>query len=506
MFSRFVVPLQVFPLLVASMIMSPAFLRAAAPDAKPINLNVVAVDSNLQPVTDLTQDEFRITDEGRNQPIAFFRHPNAGPSALPSLGPGEYSNRDKTNARHVTVILFDMLNQRVATESITSNLMVRQLSTIEDAEDVFLYALTLDGKLSPIHGLDGSEPGANPQENYQNKEPWTHRIKPLMDETMRSLQKVRPGDTNIINVRIDLTFKALQNLAAQLSAYPGRKNVVWVTDGIPVALSAPLSQTGSAIDFTTQFRQMGERFAKAQVAIYPVPQFMMGSADAVNGDLNSIEALNTMAGLTGGRPGAANDIGKTLQQAMRDLQVNYRIGYYPAEDTMDGKFHDLRVTCTRKGVRIQTRTGYLAVKETDAARADRATGDALKTRAEAAEIGLRALLTPDPKAAHQTDMALRIAAENVALTQDGERMSAQLRLTLVLYRKDGSAMGLAVVPLKFSYDAAGREKALRDGIEFNRSLSLDGVAMIRAIVFDFESEAVGSLAVPLDPDVAASMK
>jgi len=85
-------------------------------------------------------------------------------------------------------------------------------------------------------------------------------------------------------------------------------------------------------------------------------------------------------------------------------------------------------------------------------------------------------------------------------------MSAQLRLTLVLYRKDGSAMGLAVVPLKFSYDAAGREKALRDGIEFNRSLSLDGVAMIRAIVFDFESEAVGSLAVPLDPDVAASMK
>ncbi len=494
------------PALVVSLAAAPALVHAAAPDAKLIDLNVVAVDSNQQPVTDLTQNEIQITDEGRNQPVVFFRHVNDKPPALPSPGPGEYSNGGRARARHATVILLDLLNQRVTTESLTANLIVRQLSTMEEPGDLFLYALTLDGKISPIHGLDGTEPGANPQDSAQKGEAWTHRIKPLMDEAMRSLQKVRPGDTNVLNVRIDLTLKALMNIGGQMSAYPGRKNLVWITDGIPFAIAASHSQTGSAIDFTTQLRQVGDRFAKAQIAIYPVPQFMLGSADAVNGDLNSIGALNILAGITGGRPDASSDIGKAVQQAMRDLRSGYQIGYYPSDDSWDGKFHDLRVTCTRKGVRIQTRTGYLASKEPDATLADRATGDALRTRAEVAEIGLYALVTPDPKVAHQTDIAMRITAEDVALPQNGDRFTGQLKLTLVLYKKDGNAMGMAAVPLKLDYDAGQREKALRDGIELNRSLNLDGIAMIRAIVFDFGSGATGSLSIPLDPTAAASMK
>jgi hypothetical protein len=37
---------------------------------------------------------------------------------------------------------------------------------------------------------------------------------------------------------------------------------------------------------------------------------------------------------------------------------------------------------------------------------------------------------------------------------------------------------------------------LRDGIEFDRSLNLDGVGLIRAVVCDFGSDAVGSLIIP----------
>jgi hypothetical protein len=153
-------------------------------------------------------------------------------------------------------------------------------------------------------------------------------------------------------------------------------------------------------------------------------------------------------------------------------------------------------------VRIQARSGYVALKEPEGTRADRITSAALKSRTEVAEIGLRAQLTADQKAAHQTDMALRIAADDVVLAEDGDRYIGQMRLAIVLYRKDGSAMGLAAVPLKLNYDVGQREKALRDGIEFNRSLSLDGVAMIRAVVFDYGSGTVGSLAIPIDTPAA----
>ena len=473
--------------LVVALIAVSVFVRAATPNAKLMDLNVVAVDSNQQPVTDLTRDEFRITDEGRNQPIAFFRHVNGKPPEQPAAGPGEYANGGRANARHVTVILFDMLNQRVSEASLAADMMVRQLSNLEDSDDLFLYALALDGKLFPIHGLDSAEAGAH----------WTSQIKPLMDTAMRSLRLARPGDTNIVNVRIDLTFRALNDLAAQLSLYPGRKNLVWITDGIPAVLRAAQSQNGQLVDYTKSLRQLGEQLAGAGVAIYPVRQFMMGSASE-NGGLNSIEGLQALTAATGGRPDAGNDIGSAVQQAMRDLRSNYQIGYYPADDNWDGKFHNLRVTCTRKGVRIQARAGYLALQEPEGAAADRATAVALKGRAEAVEIGLRAKLTADPKTAHQTDVAMRIAADDVELTQDGDRYIGQLRVTIIFYRKDGSAMGMAAVPLKLSYDAGQREKALRDGIEFNRSLSLDGVARIRALVFDYGSDMVGSLAIPMD--------
>src|ERR1700733_10850006 len=152
-----------FSRLVVAFIAVSVPIRAAVPDARLMDLNVVAVDSNQHPVTDLTRDEFRITDEDRNQPIESFRHVNGKRPEQPEPVPGEYTNGGSANARQVSVILLDMLNQRVATESLAADMIVRQLSTMEDTDDLFLYALTLDGKLFPIHGLDGAEAGASPQ-------------------------------------------------------------------------------------------------------------------------------------------------------------------------------------------------------------------------------------------------------------------------------------------------------------------------------------------------------
>lgn len=45
---------------------------AAAADGRLVNLNAIATDSHGQPVADLTSADFRVSDGGKPQDIAFF--------------------------------------------------------------------------------------------------------------------------------------------------------------------------------------------------------------------------------------------------------------------------------------------------------------------------------------------------------------------------------------------------------------------------------------------------
>jgi len=137
-----------------------------------VDLNVVAVDSRGAPVADLTRNDFQVTDSGKPQSIAFFRHREGGLSAAPPLAPNEVSNRSAANVSRATVILFDMLNQKFETRGTTANYLVQALQSLESPDFVYLYLLTVNGSLYPVHGLPGVEGETGPP----GGEPWTrHR-------------------------------------------------------------------------------------------------------------------------------------------------------------------------------------------------------------------------------------------------------------------------------------------------------------------------------------------
>jgi len=475
--------------IVIAQVLALAFL-GAQDQPRLVSLNVVAVDSQGQPVTDLTQEEFQVVDDGKRQQTVFFRHLDSKPPQVRTPEPGEFSNGGRANARHVTLILFDLLNEHFDTRALTANQIVEQLGDIENADDLYLYLLTLDGRLFAVHGLNGTETG-RPQDGG----PWTRQIKPLLDQALRTVQTIRPIDSADVNVRLGLTFDALQQIAAPLAAFPGRKNIVWVTDGVPISLGSRSSYTGEPIDFTPQLRQLSEWFDRSGVTIYPVRQVMLGSPDGMGGTGDgALDFLNTLSGLTGGRPNGSKDVGMAVKQAMRDLRSSYQIGYFPPEKNWNNKFHNLRVTCTRKGVRVQARTGYYAWQEAAGARADRAIGAAVKEQFDAAEIGLRGTFERDPKNARQVKLAARIAANDVTLVQEGGQYVGKLRVACVQYRPDGRTTGSAIAPFDLSYDAAARDQALKEGIPFQKSVTLeDVVSRVRFIVFDSDSDTIGSL-------------
>ena len=482
-----------------------AAVRAAG-DAEPrlVDLNVVAVDSRGQPVNDLTAGDFQVADAGKQRPVAFFRHNGDRLKQSPALGNNEFSNRGNTVAPHATLILFDLLNERFSTRGTSANQMVRELGNMETADGLFLYMLTVDGHLYPVHGLAGTEGDAG----HSQAPPWTGQIKPLMDAAMRAVTRVRPVEIDV-NVRVLMTLNALDEVAAQLVAFPGRKNIVWITDGIPIALGPQRSDTGDFVDFTPQLRLLSEQFDRSGAALYPVRQVMMGSPDAmgagagagavVGSGAGSEATLDELAGLTGGRPTGSKDIGPAVRQAMSDLRTSYQIGYYTPDESWDGKFHKLRVVCKRKGVRVQAKTGYYAWAEPPGAKAQRAIAAAVSGNDDAAEIGLRAVLSRDAGNPTQARIAVRIDAGDIALAHTADRYSGQLRLALAGYRKDGSVATSGIAPLDLDYSAADRDKALREGTAFNQDVALDDtLSKIRVVVFDRGSNAVGSVSIPVD--------
>lgn len=485
-----------------------------------VDLNVVALDSHGQPVTDLTRDEFRVTDSGQPQNIAFFRRRDSRRGLAPTAGPNEFSNRGETNIPRATLILFDLLNETFSNRGLAADQLIKNLGSLEAADYVYLYFLTLDGRLYPVRGLPSPGEDHRPEDG-----PWTRNAKQVVNQALRSVLQNRPVDIDDA-IRVQLTYSALDAIAVELSRVPGRKNIVWITDGVPIALGPMRSDTGEVVDFTPLLRRMSEEFDRSGVAIYPVRQVMLGSPNNVDLDdapattggltaggragaststrtgMGSIDTLDQFAGMTGGRPDAGKDIGAALRQAITDTRTSYQIGYYPSEKNWDDKFHKLRVTCTRKGVRIQAKTGYYAWRENPGARAEDAVDSAMRTTFDAAEIGLRASLSPNPNGGRTMRLDAHIDAQDVALVHTGQFYDGQLRLAVAGFVPGEQPRRGPLIPVDLHLSVQERGRAVQQGISFIQNVTLgEGVNTVRLVVFDRGSNAIGSVTMPVPEPV-----
>jgi VWFA-related protein len=388
------------------------------------------------------------------------------------------------------------MNETFATRGLTANRLVHDLGSLETADYVYLYLLALDGRLYPVHGLPGAQSDTGPAGDA----PWTSRIKPMLDQALRTVLQSRPIKIDIA-VRVQMTYLALSSIAVELSRVPGRKAIVWLTDGVPIELGPNRSDTGDFVDFTPLLRQMSEALDRSGVAIYPVRQVMLGSPDNVNGagsGIGNVATLNAFAELTGGRPDAGKDIGTALRQAVNDTRTSYRIGYYLPAKNWDNKFHKLRVTCTRKGVHIQSKTGYYAWRQAPGAKSEQANNSAISTTSDAAEIGLRATLSPDPAGERRVRLDAHIDARDVVLVHEGDLYNGHLRLAIVGYVPGVDPAREPMIPLDIHYSDRDRDRALEQGIGFAENLTLEeNMQAVRLIVFDRASNAIGSVTIPV---------
>jgi hypothetical protein len=183
---------------------------------------------------------------------------------------------------------------------------------------------------------------------------------------------------------------------------------------------------------------------------------------------------------------------------MTDARTSYQIAYYPPAGNWDNKFHKLRIATTRKGVRIQAKTGYYAWQEPPGAKSEQAIDAAIPTAFDAAEIGLRATLLPDPKDAHAMQLDAHIDAHDVVLVHAGDAYSGELRYAIAVYTPVAQPKRGPVTPLEVYFNAQDHDKALAQGIGLVQDMTLPADAEnVRLIVFDRGSNAIGSVTMPV---------
>lgn len=71
-----------------------------------VSLNLVATNKQGGPVTDLKPDDLKVLEDGRPQPIVFFRANDNRRPAPAGLGPYKYTNRPPGTPSGVTLVIF----------------------------------------------------------------------------------------------------------------------------------------------------------------------------------------------------------------------------------------------------------------------------------------------------------------------------------------------------------------------------------------------------------------
>jgi VWFA-related protein len=456
-------------------------------------LDVAALDSQGLPVTGLQSSDFQLQQDGKTQTIAYFRFTGDKPSQVikPDAEPDPhvYSNRAGVPL-HITVVLIDLLSDRLLTGATINEELTRALKNVESSEGLYLYILTSSGALYPIHAL----PAPDSQETAAG-EPWTKNIAATLQAALKTVFSFKPVDERDVVFRFNSTMNALKNLGGQMRLASGRKSLVWVTHGVPLN-GVSISEQGR-VDFTNPLRVVCQELERAQIAVYPVAESTTGAAAALVTE--SEQSLEEFANITGGRMYRSGGVGDALKQAVNDARANYELGYYTEPAKTDGKHHKLRVTCARKEVRLLAAPGFYALfgpqQPADVER--NAALLAVHSPFEATEIGLRASVAPDPGAAGTMRFDIHIDPADLLLRQAGDHRTGRLSMLFAVYGPDGVGQSKPL-PIDVNLTTAQYDTAMRGGLEFHQAMPVGAtVQRVRVVVVDRDLGAAGSVTIPV---------
>jgi Ca-activated chloride channel family protein len=273
-----------------------------------VSLSVSVVDEKGRYITDLTEDEILVFENGVPQGISFFETGRL-PMAM--------------------VMLID-----------TSASMTYKLPQAQDAAMDFVKRL---------RGEDAAQ-----VVGFQNKSRVLQEFTNDPIELQIAIQYLNPtGSTSLYNA-VYVALKELAKLQATSPEEVRRKAVVILSDG---------EDTSSLIDFD----DVVDLAKRTETSVYSVG--MMTEAPRLWDKAKEAEfVLRRLARETGGQvffASRTDDVAKAFNRIADELSNQYELGYVPNNAQLDGSWRQVAVRTTRQGLVTRARPGYFAPLATD---------------------------------------------------------------------------------------------------------------------------------------------
>jgi hypothetical protein len=239
---------------------------------------------------------------------------------------------------------------------------------------------------------------------------------------------------------------------------------------------------------------------QANIVLYPVLVRATGGELCPGVAPSAAEAL---AKVTGARAFFDSlDLGFAVRATEEDAATTYVLGFYPAEETLDGKYHNITVKLFNKApdkqpLEVHYRPGYLATKAAVPAPSPTAQ-ELFLGPVNAAGIGLSALATAEAEHPGLYDVRVTVDLHDIHLERHLEEKEGHFTGSFDVSVPDPGATGTVrtgTIMLDFTDEQF--VKAMEAGFNVFLSGAEAESGEIRVVVRDHSTGLAGSLRVPI---------
>ena len=335
-----------------------------------VQIDVVVLDADGQPVRGLTKDDFTLYDRLVKQDIATFvakshERPPADPFAAPL--PLDVADNRSSRSDRLVIIVLDDLHFRGRTREAVG--LVRR--TVQELGDsVSLGLVTTSGTF----GIEVTEDRAR---LLTAVEQFLDRFDPGRAKLVSPTSGIpgvalrNPGPRDLASMFAPLNaYKTVEDVARMAGANDGRRKAfVWITAGPSIGEHGNATFIETCVDFNELVKRTGkvpsatdwnslgicgmyEKLFRSSIAVYSVSPG--GPTDG-----GSPRGMRDIANETGGFAIRANEMDEGMTRLIADLDNYYLLGFYPAEPGRVG-YRDVDVVVSRPGLTVRHRAGYHA--------------------------------------------------------------------------------------------------------------------------------------------------
>jgi VWFA-related protein len=362
-----------------------------------VEVDIEVTDRNGKPLKGLRQDQFSISEDGKDQKVSTFDYydvekletADAGETAPITIAMGSVAPPDEVRQqvrdRRMIVLFFDLTSLQPSDLTRSTGAAKQFLSKQMTSADL-VGVVAFGNQLRVIadftndrdllySAVDALLPGKESQLAALAAAASTGIDAAVTEDTNTAFTA---DDTEFNAFNTDRKLAALESLADLLRDIPGKKSVLQFTSGI--------TQTGE--DNRSQLRATTDAANRSNMSIYTVDSRGL-LAEIPGGDASvgaaagsgsftgaavfqqsgarqdSRETLATLASDTGGRSFFdLGDLGQAFHSVQSDTAGYYLLGYYSTNAQHDGRWRTLRVKVAgAPGARIRYRQGYYAPKD-----------------------------------------------------------------------------------------------------------------------------------------------